>query len=183
MPTIVVSGSARNAGKTSLICGVIAELFECSWTAIKISAHDHLKSTPVWEETQPGQGTDTARYLAAGARRALLATAHGGNIPTTLLKAAIANDPWLIFETNRIQSLPVAPDIVLALIGLEETEPKSSFAAVVQRADAFVCRGPAPARIREREGAPVFVLPQLTRISPEMARWLRAHLGLRDLSR
>ena len=30
----------------------------------------------IWEETAPGEGTDTARYLAAGARRALLVTAR-----------------------------------------------------------------------------------------------------------
>ena len=50
---------------------------EIPWTAVKITTHEHGrergqdKTTPIWEETAPGEGTDTARYLSAGARRAL----------------------------------------------------------------------------------------------------------------
>jgi hypothetical protein len=74
MATIVVGGSNRGVGKTALVCGLIAALPEFRWTAIKITSHDHGQPKPVWEETRPGQGTDTARYLAAGAERALLLT-------------------------------------------------------------------------------------------------------------
>ena len=62
-------------GKTALVCGLIAALPEFFWTAVKISSHFHGRGEAVWEEATPGNGTDTARYLAAGARRALLATA------------------------------------------------------------------------------------------------------------
>jgi hypothetical protein len=72
MATVVVGGSNRGVGKTALICGLIAALPEFRWTAIKITGHDHGQPKPVWEETEPGQGTDTARYLAAGAERSLL---------------------------------------------------------------------------------------------------------------
>src|SRR5579863_9866900 len=75
MPIIVVGGSGRGVGKTSLVCGLISALDELRWTAVKISTHDHGKPKPIWEETSAGAETDTARYLTAGAERALLVTA------------------------------------------------------------------------------------------------------------
>ena len=75
MAVIVVGGGGRGAGKTALVCGLMRALPEISWTAVKITTHEHGNSTPIWEETAPGDTTDTARYLAAGARRALLVTA------------------------------------------------------------------------------------------------------------
>jgi hypothetical protein len=176
MRTVVVGGSARNVGKTSLICGLISATPECPWTVVKITSHDHGKTAPIWEETQAGQGTDTSRYLAAGARRALFVTAPDGNIPIADLRATLGDDRWLIFETNRIQSLHKS-DVVLALIGPEETESKPSFAAVSQQADAFVCTSRS-ARSLEADPRPTFVLPDLKDISPELIQWTRARLGL-----
>jgi hypothetical protein len=81
MAIIVVGGGGRGAGKTALVCGLMRALPDIRWTAVKITSHEHGhehgqdKTTPIWEETSPGEGTDTARYLAAGARRALLVTA------------------------------------------------------------------------------------------------------------
>src|SRR5208282_4039333 len=78
MAVIVVGGGGRGAGKTALVCGLMRALPEISWTAVKITTHEHGKASPIWEETTPGETTDTARYLAAGARRALLVTAGDG---------------------------------------------------------------------------------------------------------
>lgn len=177
MPTVVIGGSARTVGKTSLICGLIAALPECHWTAVKITSHDHGKPTPVWEETLAGRGTDTARYLAAGARRALLVTARDGKVPTAELGAVTADDRWLIFETNQVQSLQ-KPDVVLALVGSEETESKPSFAVVVQRADAILYTSSVRGPIRHDDARPAFILPDLQHVPSELIRWMRARLGL-----
>lgn len=177
MPTIVVGGAARNIGKTSLICALIAALPECRWTAVKITSHDYAKPKPIWEETEAGQGSDTARYLTAGAYRALLVTACDGEIPLAELRAALADAPWLIFETNQIQSLH-QPDIVLALVGSKETERKPSFAAVVQHADAFVCTSESCCTAPNTDPRPVFLQPDFQHVSPELSQWLRARLGL-----
>lgn len=179
MPTIAIGGSARNIGKTSLICALIAALPECRWTAVKVTSHDHGKPALIWEETQAGQETDTARYRSAGASRALLITARDGKIPVAELQAVIADDRWLIFETNQIQSLP-KPDVILALIGSEKTESKPSFVAVVRRADAFVCTSEScgPTLNRDPRPRPVFVLSDLQHISLELTQWMRARLGL-----
>lgn len=178
MPTVAIGGNARNVGKTSLICALIAAFPERPWTAVKITSHDHGKPTLVWEETQAGQGTDTARYRSAGARRALLVTTRAGEIPLAELRATIAKGRWLIFETNQILSLG-KPDIVLGLIGSAATESKPSFAEVRQHADAFVSTSDSdrlPAF--EADPRPVFALPDLRNISPELIDWMRSRLGL-----
>src|SRR5437899_1035365 len=90
---VVVGGSTKDIGKTALVCGVISALRDLGWTAVKITGHDYgpqlsasssesaSAGTIVWEETNSEQATDTARYLAAGARRAFLVTRPGPEIP------------------------------------------------------------------------------------------------------
>ncbi|HEX3893722.1 MAG TPA: hypothetical protein VHW46_14190 [Terracidiphilus sp.] len=182
MPTVAIGGSGQKVGKTSLICGLIAALPECPWTAVKITSHDHGLLEPVWEETQAGHGTDTARYLAAGARRALLVTKRNGEIPEAELRLALGEDHWLIFESNQVQTFH-EPDVILALIAAGDTESKPSFAAVVQRADAFVCAGSGPGLTQLDGTRPVFVLPNLHPIAPELIAWLRARLALPPAAR
>ncbi len=93
MAIVVVGGSTKDIGKTALVCAIISALPDFNWTAVKITGHSYElgpflsrlaaeDSDPtVWEEMNPGQETDTARYLAAGARRALLVTRCGPEIP------------------------------------------------------------------------------------------------------
>ena len=88
MAIIVVGGSGRDVGKTALICGLITALPEFRWTAVKITTHFHGHPEPIWEETEPGQTTDTARYLAAGAARALLVAAPCDDL------AALLKELW-----------------------------------------------------------------------------------------
>jgi hypothetical protein len=177
MPMIVVGGTTRKAGKTALICGLIAAFPECPWTAIKMTSHDHGEPEPVCEETRSGQGTDTARYLAAGARRAFLITTRDGKFPEAALRDVLVDDRWLIFETNQVQSLP-RPDIILALIGSQIFEPKPSFAALVRIADAVVYEGPRPGAALPQSSASGFILPDLMHPSRELIQWMRRRLGL-----
>ena len=105
MAVVVVGGGGRGAGKTSLVCGVIAALPERSWVAVKIASHPHGPEQPVWEDTEAGDRSDTARYLAAGARRAFLLTA-----PDKAAMQAALDELWrrvdrgenFIFESNRV---------------------------------------------------------------------------------
>ena len=81
-----MGGSSRKAGKTTVICEIIAATREAEWTAIKISPHDH----------EPSLHGDTERYLDAGAARASIlqeypADTYSGNI---------------IVESNRVMEIP-----------------------------------------------------------------------------
>jgi hypothetical protein len=183
---IVVGGSSRGAGKTALVCGLIAALQEFRWTAVKITTHDHGLAKPIWEETTAGQGTDTGRYLAAGAQRALLATplllTRGpvADFPTLLngIRARLGRGADLIFESNSVVN-HVKPDLCLAVHGsLDHARNKPSFSYVVQCADAMVAHSDADRMVGGNENTkPVFHLAALERISPEMLGWVRLKLG------
>jgi hypothetical protein len=185
MAIVVVGGNSRGVGKTALVCGLIAALPEFRWTAVKIATHDHGHPEPIWEETEPGQGTGTARYLAAGAERALLATPPLRDrspvraFPPLLsaLWPKLGLDANVLFESNRIVQY-VKPDLCLIVHGgLDHGSRKASFSLAARHADAMVARADADRMLQGGEEAkPIFHLAALERISPEMQAWLRLML-------
>src|SRR5437867_9746667 len=86
MATIVVGGHSRNIGKTSVAAGLIAAFVDRGWVAMKITQYGHgicsingkschcavdEHSHVLLEETSMQGTSDSARFLAAGARRSL----------------------------------------------------------------------------------------------------------------
>jgi hypothetical protein len=238
MAIIVVGGSNRGVGKTGLVCGLIAELPEYRWTAVKITTHSHSQpvstsrenspqsaahslrtpflrqiferragggaaeravapaASPIWEETVAGEDTDTARYLAAGAARALLVSAPDGELaePLNQLWPRFGRGTNLIFESNSVVH-HVRADVCLLIHGVAERalplpERKPSFLAAVRHADAMVSHAfadefipdglslaPTGPELERAPGSrPIFHLRALERISPEMLAWLRRRL-------
>jgi hypothetical protein len=132
MAIIVVGGSSRGSGKTSLVCGLISALKEFSWNAVKITtlepapgSHSTLRPIPqqapdsstvhsqdnwLWEETRAGEENDTERYLAAGAARSFLAIPSTTGDPPTPRLGDLLNELWphfgrgssFIFESNSV---------------------------------------------------------------------------------
>jgi hypothetical protein len=177
MPIVVVGGSGRRVGKTSLLCGILSAFPEYRWIAAKITSHEHGKRETIWEETTRGSGTDTARYLAAGAGRAFLVTAADAKLPIAEIWNAIDSDKNVIFESNRIAGA-LTPDLCIGVLGGSEMESKSSFEPFSRRADAFVIPADGDAgRLRLPAPAKLFRLLNYDRVSPEMLDWLRARLG------
>ncbi len=158
---------------------------------------------PIWEETMPGPFTDTARYLAAGAARALLVSAPDDlSDPLNQLWPRFGRGTNFIFESNRIVH-HVRPDACLLIHAVAERtlplpERKPSFLAAVRHADAMVAHarvdhvipdgrclaGPEPElepdwepeRQRPPQTKPIFHLADLEHVSPEMLDWLRLRL-------
>ncbi len=175
MAIIVVGGSARKIGKTALVCGLIRALPEFDWTAVKITSHSHGSTQPVREESIAGQGTDTARYLAAGARRALFVTA-GDDALGPIVQQILQECPppgCIIFESNRVLE-HLRPNLCLALASSLEGERKPSFEIVEQRMDALVEPAGHDHVITSEKLA--FHLASLDRVSPTMQAWLRERL-------
>jgi hypothetical protein len=180
MAIFVVGGSGRNAGKTTLVCGLIAALPEFRWVGVKITSHPHGNGEPVWEESAAGQGSDTARFLAAGARRALLVTASGDDFPLAQMRAALGSDENVVFESNRILDY-LEPDVCLAVVGGDEAEVKPVFAGFIRRADGIVVRAAGHAGMVDVPAtARIFELADFAKISPEMMDWLKSRLGAAD---
>ena len=184
MAIVVVGGSGRGVGKTTLICGLIAALPERSWIAVKISSHVHGTFPPVWEEKEAGQGTDTSRYLAAGARQAFLLTAPDGPALQQVLDqlwAECGAGANFIFESNRIVDY-VRPDLCLMVRGdADPDNQKPSFKAVVRMADAIVARANTDQVLSENlagagQPMPVFHLASFEQISPAMTTWVLQRL-------
>jgi hypothetical protein len=183
---VVVGGTSKDIGKTALVCAIIAALREFSWTAVKITGHDYespsahagVAASPkrtIREERIPGIATDTARYLAAGARRALLVTRDGATPPIEEIRQALGSDRNIIFESNRIVDV-LRPDLCIALMGGASTQPKESFSRLLRVADLLVNTANSPAEMKDAPGVPQFHLHSLDRLSPQMADWLRARL-------
>lgn len=190
MAIIVVGGSTKDIGKTALVCSVISALRDFGWTAVKITGHDYGQElsalrgvspsadTIVREETNAGQGTDTARYLAAGARRALLVARHGSEVPIDEIRVATKKDCNIIFESNRVIDA-IKPDVCLALVGGGSNEMKPSFVRLLKKADALVTFERSPIDTADLPAdMPRFNLESPDRLSTEMATWLRSHLKI-----
>ena len=133
---------------------------------------------PVWEESEPGQETDTARYLAAGARRALLVAAPQGKIPLNHLWEAIGPSANVLFESNRMAAYQRA-DLCLAVLGRFGAPIKPSFEEFMLQSDALlVPAGEYPDLSGSLPAKPFFPLPRTApeRISPELLAFVRLAL-------
>jgi hypothetical protein len=151
---------------------------------------------PIWEETTPGDETDTARYLAAGAARALLVSAPDGELsaPLNQLWPKFGRGTNFIFESNSVVH-HVRADVCLLIHAVAERalplpERKPSFIAAVRHADAMVSHAsadevipeglrvavPEPEVEQTPEPKPIFHLRALERVSPELLAWLRHRL-------
>lgn len=189
MAIIVVGGSQKNVGKTTLVCGLIAALDEMRWTAVKVTSDAHEGLAPIYEEKSAGAESDTSRYLAAGAERAILLTVPGSRDLAEVLDEfwpLIGRGTNLIFESNRAANY-VSADVCLLVQGDPRTgEAKPSFFRAAKFADALVVRGDDDLMVADamkwegRPRGPIFNLKQLDRISAEMKHWLRGRSGLTE---
>ena len=162
---IVVGGHTRSIGKTQLVCDVIAAFPQANWIAGKITQYGHGVCAQNGEncdcapdehvcaidwETKSETGTDSARFLAAGARRSFwLRTkqgflAEGLPLLRTALQQAVepkyAETAPVIVESNSLLQF-LKPSLYFAVLNLAKQDFKDSARAVLDRADALVLRG------------------------------------------
>jgi hypothetical protein len=182
---LVVGGSTKDIGKTALVCAIISALRDFDWTAVKITAHDYIAgivdqdsaNPAIREETTAGSETDTSRYLAAGARRALLVTRSDDGIPIDEIRRALGGDLNILFESNRIADA-VEPDVCLAIVVGPPANWKPSFVRLLQKADAVVSFEPVEIEAAMlRPEIPRFELQSPDRPSPDMIDRLRSRLS------
>lgn len=151
---VVVGGHSRNIGKTSVVAGLIRKLRDRKWTAVKITQYGHGvcaqdgkacgcetetgEEFAVSEEFEPN-GTDTGRYLAAGAERSFWLRCRAGELPRAagMVKKILAQGENAIVESNSVVEL-VAPDVFLMLLDFSCEDFKASSLRFMERADAFV---------------------------------------------
>lgn len=161
---VVVGGHTRSIGKTQLVCDIIAALPQAEWIAGKITQYGHGVcartghhcdcapdehiSAIVWE-TQRDSGTDSARFLAAGARRSLWLRTKQGYLAQglPLLRDALdlarpsdAGTPLnVIVESNSLLQF-VDPSLYVAVLDSSKPDFKDSARQVLDRAHVYVFR-------------------------------------------
>jgi hypothetical protein len=119
---VVVGGHSRNIGKTSVICGIVRALQSWRWIAIKLTSHDHVANEDA--------GTDTGRYLAAGAERAFLLR------PSEAAPRIPENENAIIESNSILRSLQ--PDLCLIVLDGAVQDFKPSCLEFLPRADFLV---------------------------------------------
>ena len=162
---IVIGGHTRSIGKTQLVCDVIAAFPNANWMAGKITQYGHgvcaqnganCDCAPTehvcaldWE-LHADTGTDSSRFLAAGARRSFWLRTKQGYLAEglPLLRAAVREGqttsygevPTLILESNSLLQF-LKPSLYFAVVDASKEDFKDSARAALDRADALVLRG------------------------------------------
>ena len=175
---IVVGGHTRNIGKTQLICEIVGALPQAGWIAGKITQFGHGLCTRhgspcacapasdeaalVWE-TAGDRGTDSARFLAAGARKSFWLRTRVGRLAEAmpLLRAELARAAAenasapanVILESNSLLGF-VKPALYIAVIHPGQADFKDSARAMLTRANAIVLREELPKATELVGGAP-----------------------------
>jgi molybdopterin-guanine dinucleotide biosynthesis protein len=154
MKLVLVGGHSRNIGKTSVVEGLIRSLREFPWTAIKITQYGHgvcavngescgcavsEHQFAIVEEKQVSTGTDTSRFLAAGARRSLWVRTKQGELFTAIpaFQKEIESEQFVIVESNSLRRF-LKPDIYLQVLDPRQEDFKLSAQQYFDLADAYL---------------------------------------------
>jgi molybdopterin-guanine dinucleotide biosynthesis protein len=154
---VVVGGQTRNIGKTSVVAGLISAMPEMRWSAFKITQFGHgvcsangepcdcetaEHTIAVSEERDGTTGTDSARYLAAGAARSFWVRTRQGQLAEAMprIRTRLAEAENAIVESNSILRF-VQPDLFVSVLDADATDFKESAKRYLDRADAVVVTG------------------------------------------
>ena len=208
MKLVMIGGHSRNIGKSSVVEGLIRALPEFNWTAAKITQFGHgicsmngkacgcavsEHQFSITEERHRDTGTDTARFLAAGARRSLWVRTKQGELFTALptLKKKIEGDQFVIVESNSLRRF-MNPAVYLQVLDVSNPDFKVSAKEFFDLSDAYVLvrtGGDQPAVLAnsvllEREiqkNKPCFTVTREHRfISGEIVEFVRSKLQVEE---
>jgi hypothetical protein len=162
---IVVGGHTRSIGKTQLVCDVIRAFPRTEWIAGKVTQYGHGVCATNGEncdcaptehvcaldwETRADTGTDSARFLAAGAKRSFWLRTKQGYLAEALPLLRTALDEFsqetndtpnraVIVESNSLMQF-VKPSLYFAVIDPLKDDFKESAQMALDRAHALVMR-------------------------------------------
>jgi len=202
MPLVVIGGHSRNVGKTSVMAGLIAALSEFAWTAVKITQFGHgvcsLQGTlcdcatedhawAISEERDRKGASDTARFLNAGAARALWVRTEQGRLAEAMpaLREKIAAAENVIIESNSVLRF-LRPDLYLTVLDPATADFKASAQEFLDRADAVILhQTPGPTApnwervsLRPVAARPKFLIQPPQYMTEEIVRFVRERLGM-----
>jgi hypothetical protein len=173
MAVVVVGGQGRKAGKTSVVCGLIAALPGLRWTAIKLTQHEPAEPVAglqpailLREEHDRSSGTDSSSYLAAGAERAFWVRVRPGQLGEQMprIYELISGAKNTIIESNSVLEF-LEPELVLCVLDPAIADWKPSAQLCMERADALLVPEGSEVMLKDKPAfsfrAPQFVTAEL----------------------
>lgn len=200
MALVVVGGHTRSVGKTSVVAGLIAALPERRWLAIKITQFGHgvcavnmdsCDCAPqghgwaISEEQDRSGKSDSSRFLAAGAVRALWVRTKQGMLAEAMpgLRRELAGAENAIIESNSVLRF-LRPDLYLPVLDPATTDFKATSREFLDRASAVVLHQPPPSgfawdgvSLRPVADRPIFYIRPPQYVTPEIVKFVREQLA------
>jgi hypothetical protein len=199
MAIVVVGGHTRNIGKTSVMAGLIAGMRAMEWTAFKITQFGHgvcsangepcdcetaEHTIAISEERELGSGTDSSRYLAAGAVRSFWVRTRQGQLAEAMprLRKEMERAGNAMLESNSVLRF-LRPDVYISVLDPGVADFKESAKRYLDRADAVLVPDGAIGRpawegvsLRLVEGTPVFAIRDGEYCPGELVEFVRGRL-------
>jgi len=197
---VVIGGHTRNIGKTSVVAGLIAAMPEMRWTAFKVTQYGHGicsangepcdcetddHTVAVTEERNAASGTDSARYLAAGASRSFWVRTRQGSLAEAMprvKKEIAAAAGAVILESNSVLRF-LRPDLFLSVLDPGVEDFKESALRYLDRADAVLVPPGGLAGVAWHgvslkliDGVPRFEVAAPGYVSPAVVEFVRGRL-------
>jgi hypothetical protein len=201
MAIIVIGGHSRSVGKTSVVAGLIAALRDYGWTAVKITQYGHgvcsangapcdcATADHTWaisDEKDRSEGSDTSRYLLAGAARALWVRTEQGRLAEAMpaLRKRLEKSQNVILESNSVLKF-LKPDLYLTVLDPDTADFKTSAREFLDRAAAVILHENSTngksawkgVSLKPVAGRPVFRIAPPPYVTPEIVNFVRASLA------
>jgi hypothetical protein len=206
---VVIGGHSRSVGKTSVVAGLISALREYDWTAVKITQYGHGvcsangapcdcamddHSWAISEEKDRGGESDTSRFLAAGAVRALWVRTEQGRLAEAMpaLRKRLDSSRNVVMESNSVLKF-IRPDLYLTVLDPCTEDFKNSAREFLDRASAVILHDSKVGKLawqkvslRPVSDKPVFRITPPPYVTPGIVEFVRGSLvsaGKADSSR
>jgi molybdopterin-guanine dinucleotide biosynthesis protein len=198
---VVVGGNSRSVGKTSVVAGLIARLPDLHWTAFKVTQYGHGFCTAdgkpcqcqtadscvsVSAEREHATGTDTARFLKAGAARSIWVRTRIGMLAEAMprIREELAHAENAILESNSILDY-LDPDLYLFVLDPTVADFKESARRWLDRADAILVSTAFSAWAEQSPGQnlaakPRFPIAPPAYMSDDVVEFVRARLAVKS---
>jgi hypothetical protein len=151
---VVIGGHSRSVGKTSVVEGLISALRDLDWTAVKITQYGHGvcsangescdcatddHSWAISEEKNRRGESDTSRFLAAGAARALWVRTEQGRLAEAMpaLRKRLESSRNVVMESNSVLKF-MRPDLYLTVLDPSTEDFKNSAREFLDQASAVI---------------------------------------------
>jgi hypothetical protein len=205
MAIVVVGGHSRNVGKTSVVAGLIAAMPGMRWTAFKVTQFGHglcsangepcdcetsEHTMAVSEERNASAGTDSARFLAAGAVRSFWVRTRTGDLAEAMprIRKELDRAENAIFESNSILRF-LRPDLYLSVLDPTVEDFKESARLYLDRADAVLAPEGVLGRpewngisLKLLEGTPVLPMRPPVYVTDEVVKFVTGLLRVEHSS-